>query len=99
MSNRASRGLTKGNLLGEPLTYNAILKQSNVPLITLNYYNCRRPSREAKAKDLHSSKRLISPGAISDLKCLKHHFAAKSFFAPLTTSRALAPQQPLLQSV
>jgi len=37
MSDRASKALTEGFLLGEPRTYDAILKRRNIPLSSLYY--------------------------------------------------------------
>jgi hypothetical protein len=50
MSDRASRALVESSLPGEPRTYDAISKRSNVPLSTLGHRARGRPSREEKAR-------------------------------------------------
>jgi len=50
MSDRASRALVEGNLPGEPRTYDAISKRSNVPVSTLQHRAKGRCSREDKSK-------------------------------------------------
>jgi hypothetical protein len=49
MSDRASEALAAGFLPGEPRTYDAMSKRSNIPLSTLHYM-CGRRSREEKAQ-------------------------------------------------
>jgi hypothetical protein len=50
MSDRASRALAENDLPGEPQTYDAISKRSNVPISTLNHRVLGRPSIEDKAR-------------------------------------------------
>ena len=50
MSDRASKALAEASLPGEPKTYDARLKRSGVPLITLYYCDHGRPSIETKAE-------------------------------------------------
>jgi hypothetical protein len=50
MTDRASRALAERDLPGEPRTYDAISKRSNVPISTLNHRALGRPSIEAKAR-------------------------------------------------
>src|SRR5271166_6088063 len=48
MSDRASKALAEDSLLGEPRTYDAISKRSEVPLTTLYHRRHGRRSREKK---------------------------------------------------
>jgi hypothetical protein len=50
MSDRASKALAEASLPGEPRTYDARSKRSEVPLTTLYYRDHGRRSREAKAE-------------------------------------------------
>jgi hypothetical protein len=50
MSDRASKALAEDSLLGEPCTYDAISKRSEVPLTTLYHRRHRRRLREKKAQ-------------------------------------------------
>jgi hypothetical protein len=50
ISNRASKALAKASLPGEPRTYDATSKRSEVPLSTLFYRAHRRRLREEKAE-------------------------------------------------
>jgi hypothetical protein len=50
MTDRASRALVESDLPGEPRTYDAISKRSNVPISTLNHRALGRRSIEAKAR-------------------------------------------------
>jgi hypothetical protein len=50
MSDRASEALAEGFLLGEPRTYDAISKRSEVPLSTLHHRAYGRRSIEEKAQ-------------------------------------------------
>jgi hypothetical protein len=50
MSDRASKALAEGFLLGEPRTYDAISKRSGVPLSTLHHRAQGRCSKEQKAQ-------------------------------------------------
>jgi hypothetical protein len=50
MTDRASQALVESRLLGKPCTYDTIAKCCNVPLSTLHYWDCGRPSWEAKAQ-------------------------------------------------
>ncbi|TVY14141.1 hypothetical protein LARI1_G009295 [Lachnellula arida] len=50
MTDRASRALAESDLPGEPRTYDAISKRSNVPISTLNHRALGRPSIEDKAR-------------------------------------------------
>jgi hypothetical protein len=50
MSDYTSKALVEASLLGEPRTYNARSKRSEVPLTTLYYRDHKRRLREAKAE-------------------------------------------------
>jgi hypothetical protein len=50
MSDRASKALAEASLPGEPQTYDAISKRSEVPLSTLYYRNYRQRLKEEKAQ-------------------------------------------------
>jgi hypothetical protein len=50
MTDRASRALAESDLPGEPRTYDAISKRSNVPISALNHRILGRRSIEAKAR-------------------------------------------------